>query len=141
MVALWVPPASCAVLPDGPYLFGIRLKILSESLAADRNSVIDSIAKPASSRNSTIRTEIAILDRDERSRRAIRRRGNCFHPASQIVRVRLDGQHLHVHRQHVAIGDHVLAFAQRNVDGLPPKPEPDGSSSRSSSLKNNPTLI
>ena len=54
--------------------------------------------------------EIPVVDRDQPAR-ACRRAASRLrlHPPREVVRVRLDGQHLDVHRQQVAIGDDVVA--------------------------------
>ena len=62
--------------------------------------------------------EVPSLDAQQRVLGPVGKNGPSFHLLSEIVRVRVDVEHLDIHRQHVAVFDHVMLFSRRDVDRL-----------------------
>ena len=62
--------------------------------------------------------EIPALDREEPSRRAVRQCRVGLHFLPEIVRVRVNAQHVRVHGQHVGVGNGIGRVARGDVDRL-----------------------
>ena len=67
--------------------------------------------------------EVPVADVHQRTHRPVRQRRKAGDLLRALMRVRLHGLHLDVHRQHVGIGDRVGLLARRDVDALPSEPQ------------------
>ena len=69
--------------------------------------------------------EIPVGNCDQPARAAVRQRCRGGHPPRQIVRVRLNRDHVNVSGKNVSIGDRVIALTRRNVNRLAAQPQTD----------------
>ena len=74
--------------------------------------------------------QVPILDVDQRLRGSVRERGDPHDLPRPVMRVRLDGLHLHVNGQHERIRDDVILLSGGDVDVLPAQPQGSGRSLR-----------
>jgi hypothetical protein len=69
--------------------------------------------------------EVPVVDVDERASAAVGQCGGCTHSAPEVVRVWLNREHVHVHRQPVAVGDGIRPVSRFDVDRLAAQADSD----------------